>query len=52
MAILGFLYGMGEIFFGSLWFGMLLMTIGVLILYFIVKRLVGVKGGVGETIGQ
>lgn len=50
MAILGFLYGMGEIFFGSLWFGMLLMTIGVLILYFIVKRLVGVKSGVGETV--
>ena len=39
VAIIGLLYGMGQIFFGSLLFGLLLMVVGTGILVYIVKEL-------------
>lgn len=38
-AIIGILVGTGELFFGSIWLGVLLLAVGVLILYYIVKGL-------------
>jgi len=39
LAIIGILYGSGEIFFGSTWLGLFLIAVGVTILYIIVKQL-------------
>ena len=38
-AIIGFLYGMGQLFFGSLLFGLILIVLGTVILVYIVKEL-------------
>src|SRR5699024_9730162 len=43
LAIIGFLSGMGQIFFGSLLFGLALIVIGTAILIYIVKQLTSVN---------
>ncbi|MDX1637441.1 MAG: sodium:solute symporter family protein [Balneolaceae bacterium] len=48
-AIIGFLYGTGEIFFGSPLLGVGLMAVGVLILYFIVRNLTKIRTVVSDT---
>lgn len=45
LSIISFLYGMGQIFFGSLWIGLVFIVLGSGILVYIVKELTKVKKG-------
>ena len=43
LSILSFLYGMGRVFFGNIWIGILLMAAGTVLLYIIIRGLTGSK---------
>jgi len=43
LSILSFLYGMGRVFFGNTWVGLLLMAAGTVLLYIIIRGLTGSK---------
>jgi len=48
-SIIAFLYGIGQIFFGSVWFGILLMAISIGVIYLIVKQLAASDTVIMET---
>ncbi len=48
LSIIGFLYGMGQVFFGSLIWGSLLIAAAILILYYIVSQLTGSRSEPGR----